>query len=55
MANQPDTGPITLINVFEIRSDDVEQVPAGVAGPRPVHGQTTHPAIYRAVIETTAE
>jgi heme-degrading monooxygenase HmoA len=24
MANPPDTGPITLINVFEIRPDDVE-------------------------------
>jgi heme oxygenase (mycobilin-producing) len=24
MANTPDSGPITLINVFEIREDDVE-------------------------------
>jgi hypothetical protein len=49
MANQiHDTGPITLINVFEIRPDDVELFLHEFA-------VAAHPAVYRVVIEATAE
>lgn len=59
----PGTGPITLINVFEIDPDD-EALQAATAqdvfqqsAQRSMHqfAVAAHPAIYRVVIEANAE
>jgi hypothetical protein len=67
MAETHDAGPITLINVFEIRYDDVELFLQGwqeraqdffqQSTHRSMHdfAVAAHPALYRVVIEAAAE